>query len=113
MTEMMLKLPDEIYQQIKADAKSQHLTPEDYVVNILKETMAAKFEDTFEARQFQAKRIPGRKFNREHELVLVDGINYRYRLADGNTINSTSDYMVIGAKGNVLIIKQVGTSQTS
>lgn len=113
MTEITLKLPDEIYQQIKNGADRQQIPPAEYAVKLLQEILKDQTDDTFELRQFQAKKIPGRKFNLEHELVLVDGINYRYQLVGEMAVNPAADYMVVGAKGNVLTIKKWKTSQTS
>ncbi|QIL51227.1 hypothetical protein G7084_07975 [Weissella coleopterorum] len=107
MAKISLELPDAIYQRIQANAKYQQLSPEDYAIGLLKEVMAVKSDVTFEARQFRAKQVAGNKFDREHALVLVDGINYRYELIGGDVINPTDIYEVVSAQGNVLKIKKM------
>jgi len=104
-----LRLDKNLHKRVAEAAEADGRSVNNYISLALERQLTPKAvaKESFEQRQFVGRTIPGDRITPENGLVLVDGIYYRY-LIDGNRdVNTTHDYVIIEANGNILVLREM------
>ncbi|GAA2967844.1 toxin-antitoxin system HicB family antitoxin [Lentilactobacillus parakefiri] len=100
----LLRLDQDLYNQIAAEAVEKNQSVNAYIVSVLK---AAEDNTNFEHRQFIGHVISGKDIYIDSGLVSVSGIYYRYLIDDNSKVDKHANYTVIEANGNILTLRKI------
>ncbi|AKP68050.1 Arc family DNA-binding protein [Companilactobacillus ginsenosidimutans] len=100
----LLRLDQALYDQIAARAKTESRSVNNYIVHLLEKSTK---NESLEGRQFVGRTIQGSDILTDSGLVSVNGIYYRYILANTKSINEDSLYTIIEANGNILTLEEL------
>lgn len=100
----LLRLDQNLYDQVAAKAKSESRSVNNYIVHLLQETTRG---ETFEKRHIVGKTILGSEILQQDGLVSVNGIFYRYILANIKSVHKQKRYIIIEANGNILTLEEL------
>lgn len=93
-----------MYDQVAEKARAQNRSVNNYIVHLLEQTTK---DETLEKRQFVGQTIPGSEILTKSGLVSVNGIYYRYILANVEKVDSKKKYTIIEANGNILTLEEL------
>lgn len=104
-----LRLDKDLHKRVAQAAEADDRSVNNYISMVLEHQLMPKVvsKESFEQRQFVGRTISGERITPENGLVLVDGIYYRY-LMDGNkNVDTSRDYVIIEANGNILVLREM------
>lgn len=100
----LLRLDQDLYDQLSHDADKAHRSINAHIEAILQKAVQGT---SFERRQIVGQVVNGRQISPDTGLVTVAGIYYRYLISDNSVADTTAQYAVIDAVGNILTLQKL------
>jgi len=104
-----LRLDKDLHKRVAQAAEADDRSVNNYISKVLENALMPKAvaKESFEQRQFVGQTIPGNRITPENGLVLVEGIYYRYLLDGNGVVDTTKNYVIIEANGNILVLREM------
>jgi membrane protein implicated in regulation of membrane protease activity len=102
-----IRFPNEIYQQLKQVAQSQHTSINQMVVHSVQQALNGANTPSIENQLVINQIVPPDQILSDSGLVKVNGIYYRYLTENNDSIIADTAYVVIAATGNILTIRAI------
>lgn len=100
----LLRLTQELYEQVAQQAQSENRSVNAYIINFLSKNIE---KTSFENRQIVGKRVTQKQIFTDSGLIEISGIYYRYLVDDNQEVDIKSDYIITQASGNILTLTKI------
>lgn len=108
MKKFLLRLDDNMYDQVSQIAEHKNMSINKYITSVI-ELKLSEESMTFENRNIIGQLIKGSNIIANKNLIEIFGIYYRYEMADNKTDKAIKDddfFRIIKTNGNVITIKK-------
>ncbi|MBM7543887.1 hypothetical protein JOC59_000591 [Weissella beninensis] len=100
----LLRLSQDLYDQISELARKDHRSVNSYIVNLLAQQLPI---NNFEDRHIIKQIINGASLDLVNNLVYVNGIYYRFKTDNNLSIDISANYCIVATDGNLLTLQRV------
>ncbi|WP_260344998.1 Arc family DNA-binding protein [Periweissella beninensis] len=100
----LLRLSQDLYDQISELAQKDHRSVNSYIVNLLDQQLPV---NNFEDRHVLKQIINGATLDLVNNLILINGIYYRFKTDNNDRIDSTANYCIVATDGNLLTLQKI------
>ncbi|MCM0598923.1 Arc family DNA-binding protein [Periweissella fabalis] len=106
--QFLLRIDYDLYTQIEAYAKRQHLSVNSSITTLLSQSIER--EGSLEQRRFVGLTVDGSQITPEHNLIEVKGIYYRFVIINNSIPDLNHQYLISNVQDNVLILTDLSLS---